>query len=148
MWPWRKNPGNVVGTHPVPARWAAAEGGSPTGGRAGIPPGTPARSPYPAGICPAQGEKNSSVADPWHFGRDPDLRIGSCDADTDTDPDADPDPAIFVTDLQDVNKKLIKKSFFADYFLKVHLRHSSKIKSKKKSQNSRNQCFSCYFCAW
>jgi hypothetical protein len=28
------------------------------------------------------------------------------------DPDADPDPAIFVIDLQDTNKKLIKKKFF------------------------------------
>jgi hypothetical protein len=26
--------------------------------------------------------------------------------------DPDPDPAIFVTDLQDANKKLIKKKFF------------------------------------
>jgi hypothetical protein len=29
----------------------------------------------------------------------------------DSDPDADPDPAIFIIDLQDANKKLIKKSF-------------------------------------
>jgi len=37
------------------------------------------------------------------------------------DPDADPDPAIFVIDLQDTIKKLVKKkSFFAYYFLKVH----------------------------
>jgi hypothetical protein len=47
--------------------------------------------------------------------------------------DPDPDPAIFVIDLQDANKKVIKKkSFSADYFLKVHLHHFSKIKSKKK----------------
>ncbi len=40
----------------------------------------------------------------------------------DPDPDADPDPAIFVIELQDANKKLIlKKSFSAYYFLKVHL---------------------------
>jgi hypothetical protein len=38
-------------------------------------------------------------------------------------------------------------SFFAFYFLKLHLHPSSKIKiHKKKSQNSRNQGFSCYFC--
>jgi len=44
------------------------------------------------------------------------------------DPDAD--PAIFVIDLQDANKTLIKKkSFSAFYFLKVHLHHFSKIKS-------------------
>jgi hypothetical protein len=52
----------------------------------------------------------------------------------------DPDPAIFVIDLQDTNKKLI---FFSAYhFLKVHLHNFSKIKSKKKTQNS----FSYYFC--
>ncbi len=32
------------------------------------------------------------------------------------------------------------------YFLNVHLHHFSKIKVIKKSQNSRNQCFSYYFC--
>ncbi len=42
--------------------------------------------------------------------------------DPDSDPDAD--PAIFVSDLQDVNKN----NFFAYYFLKVHLHHFSKIK--------------------
>jgi hypothetical protein len=40
----------------------------------------------------------------------------------------DPDPAIFVTDLQDANKKTI---FSAYFFLKVHLHNFSKIKSKK-----------------
>jgi hypothetical protein len=55
----------------------------------------------------------------------------------DPDPDAPPDPAVFVIDPQDANKKLIfKKSFPADYILKVHLHHFSKIKVKKKSQNS------------
>jgi hypothetical protein len=34
----------------------------------------------------------------------------------------------------------------SDYFLKVHLHHFSKIKVIKKSQNSRNHCFSYYFC--
>jgi hypothetical protein len=59
------------------------------------------------------------------------------------DPDADPDPAIFVIDLQDANKKKkIFKSFFAYYFLKVHLHHFK----DKKSQTSRNQGFSYYFC--
>ena len=42
-----------------------------------------------------------SVADPWHFGVDPDPRIHAFD------PDADPDPSIFIIDLQDANKKLI-----------------------------------------
>jgi hypothetical protein len=45
----------------------------------------------------------NSVADPWHFAVDP-----------------DPDPAIFLLDLQDVNKKL---TFFAYYSLKVQLHH-------------------------
>ncbi len=40
-----------------------------------------------------------SVDDPWHFGVDPDL-----------DPQmhsSDPDPAIFVSNLYEINKKLI-----------------------------------------
>jgi hypothetical protein len=52
------------------------------------------------------------------------------DPDADSDPDVVPDPAIFVSDLQDVIKKLfIFLSFFTCYFLKIHLRHFSKIKS-------------------
>jgi hypothetical protein len=52
----------------------------------------------------------------------------------------DPDPAIFVIDLQVANKKIIFKQISAHYFLKVHLHHFSKIKSRQKeSQNSRNQ---------
>jgi hypothetical protein len=50
--------------------------------------------------------------------------------------DPDPDPPIFVNELQEASKKLIKKKLSAYYFLKVHLHHFSKIKSKKKSQNS------------
>ncbi len=46
----------------------------------------------------------------------------------DRDPDADPDPTIFVSSLQDVNKKF----FFAFYFLKVHLHHFSEIKNHKE----------------
>ncbi len=62
----------------------------------------------------------------------------------------DPDPAIFYIDLQDANKKLIKKkSFSAYYFLKVHLHFFSKIKSQKEvtKQYGRNQDFSYYFCS-
>ncbi len=59
----------------------------------------------------------------------------------------DPDPAIFVIDLQDASKKQIFNTIFsAYYFLKVHLHHFSKIKSKKESQNRRNKGFSYYFC--
>ncbi len=50
----------------------------------------------PSYICSAR----TSVADPWHFGVDPCLWL------------LDPDPAIFVIDLQDANKKLIKKIGF------------------------------------
>jgi hypothetical protein len=42
----------------------------------------------------------------------------------------DPDPDIFIIDLQDANKKIIKKGFSAYYFLKVHLHNFSKIKSQ------------------
>jgi hypothetical protein len=49
----------------------------------------------------------------------------------DLDPDAD--PSIFIIDLQDANKKLIKKNFFpAYYFLKVLLHHFSNVKSQKE----------------
>jgi hypothetical protein len=54
------------------------------------------------------------------------------DPDSDSDPDPNPDPAIFIVDLQDANKKQTKKSFFAFYFLKVHLHRFSKIKSQKE----------------
>jgi hypothetical protein len=50
----------------------------------------------------------------------------------DSDLDADPDSAIFVIDLQGANKKLFFNSFSAYYFLTVHLRHFSKLKSQKE----------------
>jgi hypothetical protein len=44
----------------------------------------------------------------------------------------DSDPAISVIDLQDANKKLIKKKSCSAYdILKVRLHHFSKIKSQK-----------------
>jgi hypothetical protein len=43
----------------------------------------------------------------------------------------DPDTSIFIIDLQDANKKQIKKKFFAYYFLKVFLHHFLKVKSQK-----------------
>ncbi len=49
--------------------------------------------------------------------------------------DPDPDPAIFVIDFQDANKKLIKKSVAAYYFLKIHIIFQ-RWKIEKKSQNS------------
>ncbi len=62
--------------------------------------------------------------------------------------DPDLDPILFGIDPQEVNKIqiLFKKKFSAYYFLKVHLRHFPKIKSQKKSHNSRNQSFSYNFC--
>ena len=64
----------------------------------------------------------------------------------DLDPDSDRDPAIFVIDLQDANKKLIKKkSFSAYYFLKVDLHHFSKIKSQKEVTNQYKSMFFLLF---
>jgi hypothetical protein len=64
--------------------------------------------------------------------------------------DPDPDPSIFITDLQDANKnKFLKKGFPVYYFFKVpgylYIIFKDK-KSKKMSQNSRNQGFSYYIC--
>ncbi len=48
-------------------------------------------------------------------------------------PDADPDYAIFVSDLQDIKKNIfLFLSFFAYYFLNVHLHHFSQIKSHEE----------------
>ncbi len=52
----------------------------------------------------------------------------------------DPDPANIVSDLQNANKffwLLLFEGTFTSFF---------KDKSKKKSQNIKNQCFSYYFC--
>jgi hypothetical protein len=58
----------------------------------------------------------------------------------------DPDPAIFVIDLQDAKNNFLT-NFSANYFLKVHLHHFSKIKKvQRKPQNSRIQGFYNYFC--
>ncbi len=54
----------------------------------------------------------------------------------------DPDPAIIVNDLQDVNKKIFWCISFWRYIYII----SQRYKVIKKSENSRNQCFSCYFC--
>jgi hypothetical protein len=64
--------------------------------------------------------------------------------DPDPDQDADPDPAIFLIERQDANKKtnIFKKVFFLLLF-EGTFTSFSKI---KKSQSSRNQGFSYYFC--
>jgi hypothetical protein len=55
----------------------------------------------------------------------------------DPDSDAALDPALFVSDLQEANKN----NFFCLFLFKGTLRHFSKIKVIKKSENSRNQGF-------
>ncbi len=55
-----------------------------------------------------------------------------------SDPAPDPDPALFVSDFQDANKKIL--FLLSCVFLKKQLHHSSKIKSHKEV--SRNQGFS------
>ncbi len=60
---------------------------------------------------------------------------------------ADPDPSIFITDLQDANKKVIfsKKVFLYITFLRyLYIIYKDK-KSKKMSQKSRNQVFLTIF---
>jgi hypothetical protein len=61
--------------------------------------------------------------------------------------DPDPDPAVFVIDLQDVNKKPFKKNFCCLLLFEGTLTSFFKDKkSQKEPQNSRNQGFSYYFC--
>ncbi len=60
------------------------------------------------------------MLDPWHF----------CE-------DLDPDPAIFVIDLQDANKKLIKKKFFCLLLFEDTFTSFSKIKSPKEVTNQQ-----------
>jgi hypothetical protein len=45
-----------------------------------------------------------------------------------------------------VTFKTPTKNYSAYYFLKVNLHRFSRLKVIKKSQNSRNQCLSYYFC--
>ncbi len=83
--------------------------------------------------------RHKSVQDPWNFGTDPDPRIHSSDEWIRM--------RFRILLFLSLNFKTSK--FSAYYFegtLKVHLHHFSKIKVRKKSQNSRNQCFSRYFC--
>jgi hypothetical protein len=48
------------------------------------------------------------------------------------DPDADPDPAIFVSDLQDVNKNYLFSNFFRLLLFEGTFTPFSKIKSQKE----------------
>ncbi len=58
----------------------------------------------------------------------------------------DPDPAIFIIDLQDAKKNLLKNKFFCLLFFESTFTSFFKDKKSKKSQNSRNQGFSYCFC--
>ncbi len=55
------------------------------------------------------------------------------------------DPALFISDLQDANNFYSK--FFASYFLKVHLYHSSQIK-RHRSKKTEFQGFLPIFALW
>jgi hypothetical protein len=56
-----------------------------------------------------------------------------------------PDPTLFITDLQDAYFFWFF-DFEGTYTVPVHVHHSSKKTVIKKSQNSRNQGFSSFFC--
>ncbi len=76
--------------------------------------------------------ESSSVADPCHFGMDPDPRIHASDK------------WIRILLFSSLTFKMTTTAF---YFLKVNLHHFSKRKNnKKESQNSRNQGSSFFFC--
>jgi hypothetical protein len=62
--------------------------------------------------------------------------------------DPDPDPAIFVIDLQEANKILffLMKFFCLLLFEGTFTSFFKDKKNQQKSQNSRNQGFSYYFC--
>jgi len=54
------------------------------------------------------------------------------DPDSDPNPDEDPDPVIFVIDLQDANKKLIKNKVFCLLLFEGTFTSFPKIKSQKE----------------
>jgi hypothetical protein len=58
--------------------------------------------------------------------------------------DPDSDPAIFIIDLQDANKNHF--FFFSLLFFEGTFTSFFRDKSKKESQNIRNQVFSYHFC--
>ncbi len=81
----------------------------------------------------------SCVADPGHFGTDPDPHLELMDS--------DPDPAVFVIDLQDVKKTSFFKIFCLLLFEFTFTSYDfSKIKSHKEVRKQEESTFSCYFC--
>ncbi len=77
--------------------------------------------------------------DPWHFGVNPVPRLRA------TDPDSDPDRAFLLVADKMLTKNGFFQSFFAFYFLKIHLHQFLKIKVKKNSQNSSSNQFFLLF---
>ncbi len=72
--------------------------------------------------------KCTSVADPWHFGVDPDS-----EPDSKPEPDSDPNPPIFVIDFKEANKKKFFNVFLLNTIWRYsHWYHFSKIKSQKE----------------
>ncbi len=72
------------------------------------------------------------------------------DLDSDPDPDADPDPAIFIIDLQDPNKKLIKKVFlhitiFLIFFVVTFTSFFNDNKSKRSHKTVEIKVFLTVF---
>ncbi len=102
-------------------------------------------SPHSPATPPSSTRLTSRVADPWNFCTDPDLRIRIRGSIPLTKLDPDPDPAIFVSDLQDVNKKKFL-SCFAYYFVKVH--RFAKIKSHKEVTTQGESMFFFTIFAW
>ena len=55
----------------------------------------------------------------------------------DLDPDSDPDPSIFIIDLQDANKKIIKKKFYCMLFFEGTFKSFFKGKKSKRSYKQK-----------
>jgi hypothetical protein len=55
----------------------------------------------------------------------------------DPDPNADPDPSIFIIDLQDANKKQIKKKIFLHTVLLFEGTFTSFFKDKKSKRSHK-----------
>jgi hypothetical protein len=100
--------------------------------------------PDPRGQKWSTNIEKSSVADPCHFGVDPDpdpsLWL------MDPDPDSDPDPALFVIDLQDVSKKLIfEHNFFCLLLFEATFTSFFKDKKSKRVTNYKESRFFLLF---
>ncbi len=90
---------------------------------------------------------STSIADPWHFGVDPDPRLWLMDL------DADPDLSIFIIDLQDAKKNqcygsgsgFTRSPCFWASWIQIRI-HQSEVwillsPSKKSMKNIDSYCF-------